>query len=91
MEVDGAKRVILTYSGDKEFTIIQHRSEPGDSSIIPVFSPGDPVDLGVAIGAITDQSLSWEQDGMSFFIASSTLTKEEMIEVAASMTTSGLK
>ncbi|MEK3955023.1 MULTISPECIES: LolA family protein [Psychrobacillus] len=91
VEVDGEKRVILTYSGDKEFTIIQHRSEPGDSSIIPVFSPGDPVDLGVAIGAITDQSLSWEQDGMSFFIASSTLTKEEMIEVAASMTTSGLK
>lgn len=91
MEVDGEKRVILTYSGDKEFTIIQHRSVQGDSSIIPVFSPGDPVDLGVAIGAITDQSLSWEQDGMSFFIASSTLTKEEMIEVAASMTTGGLK
>lgn len=91
MEVDGEKRIILTYSGDKEFTIIQHRSEQGDSSIIPVFSPGDPVDLGVAIGAITDQSLSWEQDGMSFFIASSTLTKEEMIEVAASMTTGGLK
>lgn len=91
MEVDGEKRIILTYSGDKEFTIIQHRSEQGDSSIIPVFSPGDPVDLGVAIGAITDQSLSWEQDGMSFFIASSTLTKEEMIEVAASMTAGGLK
>ncbi|MFJ7827177.1 outer membrane lipoprotein carrier protein LolA [Psychrobacillus sp. NPDC096623] len=91
MEVDGEKRVILTYSGDKEFTIIQHRSEPGDSSIIPVFAPGDPVDLGVAIGAITEQSLAWEQDGMSFFIASSTLTKEEMIEVAASMTTGGLK
>ena len=91
MEVDGEKRVILTYSGDKEFTIIQQRSEAGDSSIIPVFSPGDPVDLGVAIGAITDHSLSWEQEGMSFFIASSTLTKEEMIEVAASMTTGGLK
>lgn len=91
MEVDGEKRIILTYSGDKEFTIIQHRSEQGDSSIIPVFSPGDPVDLGVAIGAITDQSLSWEQDGMSFFIASSSLTKEEMIEVAASMTAGGLK
>lgn len=91
MEVDGEKRIILTYSGEKEFTIIQHRSEQGDSSIIPVFSPGDPVDLGVAIGAITDQSLSWEQDGMSFFIASSTLTKEEMIEVAASMTSGGLK
>lgn len=91
MEVDGEKRIILTYSGDKEFTIIQHRSTQGDSSIIPVFAPGDPVDLGVAIGAITDQSLSWEQDGMSFFIASSTLTKEEMIEVAASMTSGGLK
>lgn len=91
MKVDDDKRVILTFSGDKEFTIIQQLSDPSVSSTIPVFAPGDPVDLGVAIGAVTDQSLTWEQDGMSFFIASSSLSKEEMIEVAASMTIAGLK
>lgn len=91
MEVDGEKRVILTYSGEKEYTIIQKLSEKSTSSTIPVYAPGDPVDLGVAIGAVTDQSLSWEQDGMSFFLASSSLTKEEMVEVASSMAVAGLK
>ena len=85
------KRVILTYSGDKEFTIIQQLSEPSITPTIPVFAPGDPIDLGFAIGAITEQSISWEQDGMSFFLATSSLSKEEMIEVAASMAVEGMK
>ena len=89
----GEKRVILTYSGpgEKEFTIIQQLSDPATSSTIPVFAHGDPVDMGIAIGAVTEQSISWEQDGMSFFLASSSLSKEEMIEVASSMTKTGLK
>lgn len=91
LNVDGDKRVILTFSGDKEFTIIQQLSEKSTSSTIPVFAPGDPIDLGIAIGAVTDQSISWEQDGMSFFLASSSLTKEEMIEVASSMAVTELK
>ena len=28
-----------------------------NSRLIPVFAPGDPADLGFAIGAITDQSI----------------------------------
>jgi outer membrane lipoprotein-sorting protein len=91
LDVDGDKRVILTYSGDKQFTIIQQLSDKSTSSTIPVFAPGDPVDLGFAIGAVTDQSIAWEQDGMSFFLASTSLTKEEMIEVASSMSVSELK
>ncbi len=42
-------------------------------------------DLGFTIGAITDNSISWEKDGVSFFIASTKLTREEMMEVASSM------
>ncbi len=91
IKLEDQKRVVLTFGGDKGFTVIQELSDPNVSSSIPVFAPGDPVDLGVAIGAVTDHSISWEQDGMSFFIASSSLTKEEMIEVAASMTVSELK
>ena len=91
IESDTNKRVILTFSGDKEFTIIQELSDRATTSALPVFAPGDPVDLGVAIGAVTDQSITWEQDGMSFFLASTSLSKEEMIEVASSMMVSSLK
>ena len=86
----GMERVVLTYEGDKAFTVMQQPAIKG-TSMLPVTSPGDPVDLGFTIGAITDTSISWEKDGVAFFIASSKLTREEMIEVAGSMTISSMK
>ena len=81
---------MLTYEGDKAFTVMQQPAIKG-TSMLPVTSPGDPVDLGFTIGAITDTSISWEKDGVAFFVASSKLTREEMIEVAGSMTISSMK
>lgn len=86
----GMERVVLTYEGDKAFTVMQQPAIKG-TSMLPVTSPGDPVDLGFTIGAITDTSISWEKDGVAFFVASSKLTREEMIEVAGSMTISSMK
>ncbi|MEO4054913.1 outer membrane lipoprotein carrier protein LolA [Solibacillus sp. CAU 1738] len=86
----GTKRVILTYEGEKAFTLMQQPVVIEDTKL-PVFAPGDPADLGFAIGAITDHSISWEKDGISFFIASNKLTREEMIEVAASVTAGSMK
>lgn len=86
----GMERVILTFEGDKAFTVMQ-QPVMKESSMLPVTSPGDPVDLGFTIGAITDTSISWEKDGVAFFVASSKLTREEMVEVATSMTISSMK
>ncbi|RUL53664.1 MULTISPECIES: outer membrane lipoprotein carrier protein LolA [Lysinibacillus] len=88
---DGIDRVILTFEGDKSFTLVQQPIVYEEDATLPVFAPGDPADLGFTIGAITDNSISWERDGVSFFIASDNLTKDEMMEVAASVTTGGLK
>jgi len=88
---DGTERVILTFEGDKSFTLVQEPVEVGESATIPVFQPGELLDLGFTIGAITDHSLSFEKDGISFFIASNDLTKEEMIEVASSISEGSLK
>ena len=86
---EDASRSFMTFGGEKEFTIIQERaSRP---SKLPVSLEGDPVDLGFAVAAITDKSIRWETEGISFFIASDTLTQDEMIEVALSMSSSGMK
>ena len=87
---NGMDRVILTFEGDKPFTVMQQPATK-ESAMLPVSSPGDPVDLGFTIGAITDTSISWEKDGVAFFVASSKLTRDEMIEVATSMTISSMK
>lgn len=91
VNVDGVTRVILTFEGEKPFTLVQQPIIQNESSAIPVSAPGDPADLGFTIGAITDNSISWENNGMSFFIASNKLTQEELLEVAVSVTSGGLK
>lgn len=87
---DGVTRSFMTFDGEKEFTIIQERAARPDNEL-PVSIEGDPVDLGFAVAALTEKSIRWESDGISFFIASDTLTKDEMIEVAISMTSSEMK
>ncbi|WP_146547904.1 hypothetical protein [Rummeliibacillus suwonensis] len=91
LQMDTGTRKFLSFEGDKSFTIIQEKATTANQLYIPVFSPGDPADLGFTIGAITDNSLSWEADGVSFFIASNDLSKEELIEVASSMVNGEVK
>jgi len=85
------QRVILSYGGNKEFTIIQTPITKKSTDLVPVFAAGDPADLGFAIGAITDKSISWEQNGVEFFLASDSMTREEMMTVASSMQVDELK
>ncbi|MGG0658149.1 LolA family protein [Rummeliibacillus pycnus] len=91
LQMDTGTRKILSFEGDKSFTIIQEKVTTADQLYIPVFSPGDPADLGFTIGAITDNSIAWEADGISFFIASNDLSKDELVEVASSMVNGEVK
>ncbi|MGN7386478.1 LolA family protein [Sporosarcina sp. SAFN-015] len=78
-------RTFMTFSGaDKEFVVVQEPAETPDNEL-PVSIEGDPVDLGFTVAALTANSIRWEQDGVAFFVASSTLTPDELIEVASSM------
>lgn len=78
-------RSFMTFGGaDKEFVVVQEPAETPDNEL-PVSLEGDPVDLGFAVAALTANSIRWEQDGVAFFVASSTLTPDELIEVASSM------
>ncbi|PIC79465.1 sporulation protein [Sporosarcina sp. P18a] len=85
VEIENGQRVIMTFSGDKEYVVIQ---EPAEKPLnqMPVSIEGDPVDLGFAVAALTDKSIHWEANGMAFFVASDMLSKEELITVANSMT-----
>jgi outer membrane lipoprotein-sorting protein len=90
IKTENGTRSFMTFGGDKEFTIVQERVQRPDHKL-PVSIEGDPVDLGFAVAAITDKSIRWESDGISFFIASETLTKDEMIDVALSMSADEMK
>ncbi|WP_342526337.1 outer membrane lipoprotein carrier protein LolA [Chryseomicrobium sp. FSL W7-1435] len=89
METSRGKRVILHYSGEKSFTLVQEPAAPNE--LLPVFAPGDPAPIDFQLGAMTDYSMQWEDNGVSYFLASTQLTTDEMIEVAASMSAASQK
>ncbi|WP_053364850.1 LolA family protein [Bacillus sp. FJAT-27245] len=84
--IEDGKRVILTYGGAKTFTLIQEKRvvEPASASY-PIDMNGEPVDLGFTVGALTNHTLSWSQDGVDYMIASNDLTKDEMASLAMSV------
>lgn len=80
------KRVILTYDGDKSFTLMQEKVNVVETLTMSTMTVnGDPVDLGFTIGALTENSLMWTDNGVEYMIASNDLTKEEMVMLARSV------
>ena len=83
---EDGKRYVLTYEGDRSFTLIAEKTEVVETmSSIATSVLGDPVDLGFTIGAITDRSISWTYEGVDYMLASQNLTQEEMMEIARSV------
>jgi outer membrane lipoprotein-sorting protein len=84
MTEDGG-RVILSFSGDKNFVIVEETISKNDEfEIVPVF--GDPLMLDDAIAAMSSNSISWNSDNMSYYLVSSDLSSDEMVNVARSLT-----
>ncbi|MBM7571082.1 LolA family protein [Aquibacillus albus] len=86
VEMENGKRVILTYEGEKNFTIVQERVDVYPTSASsPKTVSGEPVSLDFTMGALTDKSLEWTHNGVNYYLASEELTREEMIDVASSV------
>ena len=88
---EDGKRIILTYGGEKSFTLIQEKARVLPATSTAMFVEGEPVDLGFAIGALTENSLSWSYKGVDFMIASNDLTSEEMMMIARSVQGTSVK
>jgi outer membrane lipoprotein-sorting protein len=86
VELESGKRVILSYEGEKNFTLIQERAKAyPTSAAVPEMVKGEPASLGFTVGAITSNSIEWDYNGTNYYLASEDLTKEEMIKVASSV------
>ncbi len=84
VETNTGNRVILTFSGDKNFVLIEEVAMKGSSmEIVPVY--GEPLLLSESIGALSANSLSWYKDGLSYYLASTELSVAEMQLIANSL------
>ncbi len=78
------ERVLLSFTGEKSFTIIQ---EPVnyENEIITVPVLGDPEMISSTIAAVTDDTITWSENGIEYVIVSENLTNEELYKVASSL------
>lgn len=81
---ENASRVILTFAGDKSFTIVEEASfVPKNFEIKPVF--GNPVLLNDTFGVISDNSVRWTRGNVDYYLTSNNLSNKEMVVIASSM------
>ncbi|MUV38499.1 Sporulation protein YdcC [Lentibacillus sp. JNUCC-1] len=85
INLDDGKRVIMTFGGEKHFTLIEEKRKSMEASAAPKEVKGDIVNIGHSIGALADGVIEWTKDGVDFYLTSEELTKEELIEVAKSV------
>lgn len=86
VKTGSGKRVVLVYGGkDKKFTLIQEKAEVVQAASAVSDIAGEMVDLGFAIGAMTANSIVWNDGGIEYMLASNDLTPEEMVMAAKSV------
>lgn len=82
VKTDKGQRVVLTYEGEKSFTLIEEKAEVVQTKIVSTAVNGNPVDLGFTVGAMTDNMITWTYEGVNYTLASQNMTPDEMVEVA---------
>ena len=84
VDTDDGNRIILTFGGEKNFVLVEEMAAVSNEfEIIPVF--GDPLMLNETIGALSNNSISWNNDNISYYLVSSDLSNTELINVARSL------
>lgn len=83
IKTDETERIILTFTGDKSFTLIEESSKtPKDFEITS--TNGELVFYENILGNLTESSLNWTMNGKDYYIISDNLTNEELLKVASS-------
>jgi len=78
------ERVIMTFSGDNPFILVQETVKASEElEIIPTY--GEPFMLIDTVGSLTDTSYTWTSNGVEYYIVSDQMDKAEMLEVAKSI------
>ncbi len=86
---NNGNRVILTFTGESPFTLIEEVSMPkSEFEIIPVY--GEPLMLSDTYGALSANSLYWTSNNVDFYLSSEKLSSTELLTIAESISNGSL-
>lgn len=84
IDLEEGNRVILTFSGEKNFVLVEEVAHPlKEFEIIPIY--GDPHIMATSVAAVGANSVYFSVDQIDYYIASNEMSSEEMLNVAASL------
>lgn len=80
------ERIIMTFSGEKPFTLVQETSESSDYyETLPV--SGEPEIILDTIAAVSDSQITWNSNGIDYYLVSNSMDSNELVTVAKSINT----
>lgn len=88
VSLEDGERIIMTFSGDFPFMLIQETLSSDDSSLLSV--SGDPFQLIDTVGVVDDSSITWLNDGVSYYLVSNSLSQDQLVEIANSMSVASI-
>ena len=78
------ERVIMTFDGEKPFLLVEETASIEDEfSIIPTY--GEPCLLIDTVAALSDTSITWNSNGVDYYLVSDVLSQNELIDIARSV------
>ena len=89
VNTESGNRVILTFTADSPFTLIEEKTVANSEfEIIPVY--GEPLMLSETMGALSSNSLYFTSNNVDFYLSSDKLSGNELLTIAESITGSSL-
>lgn len=83
VKTDESERVILTFTGDKSFILIEEASKvPKEFEVTS--KDGELVFYETVLGSLSGSSLNWTMNGKDYYIIGENLSNEELLKVASS-------
>lgn len=84
MDLSNGSRIILTFSGNNPFMLVEQTVKKSDDfEVVPTSGDIDMNTFGVAI--VDDSSISWVSGDVEYYLVSSNLSNSELLQVASSI------
>lgn len=84
VSITDGERVILTFLGEKPFTVIEETVST-NKELETINMYGEPELLIDTVGALSDNSVTWISNGVEYFATSSVMSEVELLDVIKSM------
>ena len=84
VNTDNGERLILTFDGDSSFILVEEVSKIEDDNVV-IPTNGEFDFLTDVIGIIKEHSLSWNSNGIDYYMASKVIETSELIDIARSI------